>query len=159
MAAAASLALVALAYGAFVLTPPSAGAASVAVGNVAGFVQELPERLTIAASLTAAFVAGYLLWSGRGGGDGGGGEGRRGGGGPGGLSSKDVDDIESVHLRQGWRPSEEQVRRSRYLRAEAELRAREVAERDAEHARRIAAEEAEERERRAARARAAAEEE
>ena len=151
----AGVALAVLAAGLAALSAPHAAgaAASDALGlapAVSGgdLLRELPEKLAIAASLAAAFMAGYLLWQdptrGSGGGEG-----------PSGSNGRvDYEELEHARFRQGWKPSEEQLRRSRYLRCEKELREREVRERDAEHAERVAAQR--EQQERAAQARAQA---
>lgn len=99
---------------------------------VEDFIKELPEKALIAISLMATAYVGYLVSSK--------------------LSDKEDDSVgkkkpldpkefQQVHFRQGWEPSEEQLKKSAYLRAEHELRMREIAARNREREERIKREE------------------
>lgn len=93
-----------------------------------GFVKEIPERLLIAVSLMATAYIGYILSSKvsdkKGGSD---------------EKSKPMDpeEFEKAQFRQGWEPSEEQRTKSPYLRAEHELRMREVEARNKDREERL----------------------
>lgn len=97
-----------------------------------GFAKEIPERLLIAVSFMATAYVGYMLSSklsdNKGNSD---------------KKSKPLDpeEFEKAQFRQGWKPSDEQMKKSPYLRAEHELRMREVEARNKDREERLKKEE------------------